>query len=1388
MKTRVYILSIFLGIISACQVRETDYLGSMGEVTFFATSGDVPVSKTTLQADGAIWWNPNDEINIFYGDVGNYRFTSTNTSTAPDVEFKGSLKYEEGKDEYWAVYPYSSENTFDGSSIKVSLPSEQYAVKDSFKDDLFISIAKTTDQNLTFYNVCGGVKFSVAQPGVISVVFKGNNNETLAGTASVSFDSDGKPFVKSVSDAKTEITVSTENGDSFEVGAWYYIVAFPEKLTLGYTMTFTLADAKESVKTNSNPVTIKRSIWGILKDVDTSLESDIPEAVDLGLSVKWASCNIGASKPEDSGNYYAWGETETKNDFSWLNYKWSAGSNRSLTKYNTKSDYGVVDYKIALDIEDDVAHVVLGGDWRMPTYTEIEELIKECNWQMETVNGVNGFRVLGPNGNSIFLPVSDKEHNPPSGTYWSSTGQNGSARTFWFIFMENLNLPSHIRLFSQGSSAPYMGNVVRPVNKAFIPISGISLDQSSIPLKNGASQKLTATILPDDATNKTVTWASSDTTVATVSSKGIIVSLKAGTTNITAYSADGNQSSSCEVTVYDPISTPEAIDLGLSVKWSSSNIGAYYIGDIGESYEWGNIEPFNGYQYKDKFNPSGDKVTYTKYTGNDYDTLQPEDDAAHVLLGEKWRIPTREEWKELMDKDNCDWTWGSANGQNGYYVTSRINGNSIFLPDRDSRIQPLYLPTSFYWSSSLYVENPSYAFSFYFSNDSKHIAASYVCCSEERRYYNFLIRPVYGDYAAEIPVTGVSLNKTSIELVEGESFTLVATVEPVDATDKTVKWTSSDSSIASVDENGNVTGIEAGETSIIVTAGDKTATCKVVVNKVVSQDVITFADSNIKAALVAAFDTNGDGELSVDEAAAVASGDNLKSALMNIDKDSILSFDEFQYFVGLESIPDNTFQSYGNMKTIKLPNSIKTIGAGAFGYCSSLSAIDFPDGLKSIGDSAFHQCESLSWVHIPNSMETIGWGAFTYTNVKELHIDDLISWLNVELSSGAHPFSIGTILESTEFQGHLFIAGNEAKEIIIPPGITEIKPYTFQQCANIVSISIPSSVTTIGNSAFEYCTKLKAVSGNDNISRIGNYAFNHCSVLASFDVMPTIENIGTAAFQSCRSLNNLELGTSISSIQDAAFYGCSSLTSIIVNSSTVPTGGYQMFGSTSCSIYVPSESIEDYKKAVYWRNYADRIQVIPGTEPHSYVDLGLSVKWATYNVGVSSPQEQDYGGYYAWGETEVKTNYSSWGSYKWCNGSEMNLTKYCSADGKTVLELEDDAAYVNFGHNWRIPTNEEWTELIEKCTWTWTNNYIGTGVKGMIVEGSNGNSIFLPAAGGQGMPHFDGEAEYAGDYWSSSLNTMEPDRAYYVYFDSSGVRSYSAGIRCFGFSVRPVSE
>ena len=199
--------------------------------------------------------------------------------------------------------------------------------------------------------------------------------------------------------------------------------------------------------------------------------------------------------------------------------------------------------------------------------------------------------------------------------------------------------------------------------------------------------------------------------------------------------------------------------------------------------------------------------------------------------------------------------------------------------------------------------------------------------------------------------------------------------------------------------------------------------------------------------------------------------------------------------------------------------------------------------------------------------------------------------------------------------------------------------------------------------------------------------------------------------------------------------------------------------------------------------------VIAGTENgYDYVDLGLSVKWATCNVGATSPEE--YGNYYAWGETEPKTTYDL-ATYKWCNGSESTLTKYNTSrdygrvDNKTVLDLADDAARANWGGAWRMPTDAEWTELRENCIWTRTDDYNGTGVAGRIVTSiTNGNHIFLPAAGYRGSGGLNGAGGY-GYYWSSSLNLDDPNNAWRVYFDSDYVyrRSYD---RNYGLSVRPV--
>ena len=155
------------------------------------------------------------------------------------------------------------------------------------------------------------------------------------------------------------------------------------------------------------------------------------ESVDLGLSVKWANCNVGATKPEEYGDFYAWGEVAPKTYYDWATYKWTQG-NDMLIKYFTDEGDGngemTADNKTVLDAGDDIASVSKGGNWRIPTVAEVEELINGCIWTWTTLNGVEGYEVKSQtNDNTIFLPAAGGRFLDEHGAlreeclYWSSS-------------------------------------------------------------------------------------------------------------------------------------------------------------------------------------------------------------------------------------------------------------------------------------------------------------------------------------------------------------------------------------------------------------------------------------------------------------------------------------------------------------------------------------------------------------------------------------------------------------------------------------------------------------------------------------------------------------------------------------------------------------------------------------------------------------------------------------------------------------------------------------------------------------------------------------------------------------------------------------------------------
>ena len=222
MKTRYIFLAIAALAISAC-ARNTEPSEPEGmHVTIKASLEGSNMTRTTLQNGGTqVYWEPSDEIKVFFRGTGN-RFISQNTTLSKTADFTGSFSAVVGSNEgdasshlIWGLYPFRSDATSDGSSVTTTLPAEQTGRAGSFAKNTNITLAQSAGLNLAFYNVCGGVRFSLTQEGIKRVTFEGNNGEAIAGKIKIAF-ANGIPIVQEVSEGESVITLTAPNGGTFQ--------------------------------------------------------------------------------------------------------------------------------------------------------------------------------------------------------------------------------------------------------------------------------------------------------------------------------------------------------------------------------------------------------------------------------------------------------------------------------------------------------------------------------------------------------------------------------------------------------------------------------------------------------------------------------------------------------------------------------------------------------------------------------------------------------------------------------------------------------------------------------------------------------------------------------------------------------------------------------------------------------------------------------------------------------------------------------------------------------------------------------------------------------------------------------------------------------------------
>lgn len=823
--------------------------------SFTAEMGDADGTKTTLADDKTtVLWRKYDDIDVFYSGFRLGRYTNYAEEDSPVALFVGNATTFVGatveggiNKSYWAVYPagdYDDGNTSDGNSITTQIRDKQTPVPGNIEEGALVTIAKSETTALQFYHVCGGIKFSLTHEGIQQVEFKGNNGEAIAGKVKVTMDDTGRPKIISVEEPQTSITMLAPSGEAFETGTWYYLACAPVELTQGFTLTLR-SETETGVYTSTEPVTVKRAIWGTLTNVDDAIafEPGMNHLYDQGPNeIRYTTYDGSILEVVHPEVFDAKLVSNTYKDGQGLMvfdgpitrigrfYDYSETSNKvyqrltSVDLPNSIREIGEETFRDCLNLTS-IRMPRLLNHIKHDAFQSCKSLTS-FDWPESITEIENNVFFMCSSLRDITIPKGVKSIGWGAFAYCysleSTTLPEGllsiKGRAFADCYsLSTINLPEGLtEIGSQAfSNCKLEGIIDIPTsvttldNAAFSGNQNISGFKSSFAsadgrclINNGELIGFATYQLPSPYTLPSEVSVLPMGSISTKISGTLVIPATVQTIKDYSFSDEIN---TLTITSSDTIIEENAFSSGISI----SNIsGAFASSD-------GCLLINNGVILRGTkdLNDTGEGAVYSIASG--------------PTRIEQYAFSGLSSLKEITVPN-------SITSIAQFAFLNCTNLADVILPDSIETIDTFAFGFSSTVLESVTIlrESPptvgQYVFGSYVPNLTIYVPAGSVETYKAAEGWSQYASKIQ-EIAANGSVYAVELDHTSLSIKKNNTADLVATVKPSTATDKSVTWSSSDESVATVDLSGKITAVGYGEAVITVTTNDgqKTAQCKV---------------------------------------------------------------------------------------------------------------------------------------------------------------------------------------------------------------------------------------------------------------------------------------------------------------------------------------------------------------------------------------------------------------------------------------------------------------------------------------------------------------------------------------------------------------------------------